>query len=178
MTQRPSYTADFNLLVYLNKEWREAWGGSIELHSDPRRPDGNRITSFTPAFNRAVIFETNRRFLAWLPEDHPAGGQTAPVAKSLWMFFLYTRTRPAHEIVPEHGTFYVQRPLPSRYHPGLGWTRKDIDEITSLLAARDDWIQRYQMTEIRTSAHARALHERIAALEAERHFWRRNEQFC
>ena len=107
-----------NLLVYLNKEWREAWGGSIELHSDPRRPDGNRITSFTPAFNRAVIFETNER--SWhgfpriiLPEDK------RHLSRKSLSIYLYTRTRPAHEIVPEHGTFYVQRPLPSRYHPGL-----------------------------------------------------------
>lgn len=161
-----------NLLVYLNKEWREAWGGSIELHSDPRRPDGNRITSFTPDFNRAVIFETNER--SWhgfpriiLPEDK------RHLSRKSLSIYLYTRTRPAHEIVPEHGTFYVQRPLPTRYHPGLALTREDIDEITSLLAGRDDWIQKYQMTEIRTSAQARALHERIAALEAERHFWRR-----
>jgi Rps23 Pro-64 3,4-dihydroxylase Tpa1-like proline 4-hydroxylase len=48
-----------NLLVYLNKEWDESWGGSIELHSNPRKPDENTIASFTPDFNRAVIFETN-----------------------------------------------------------------------------------------------------------------------
>src|ERR1044071_208362 len=26
-----------NLLLYLNKEWDPAWGGAIELHSNPRR---------------------------------------------------------------------------------------------------------------------------------------------
>ena len=48
-----------NLLIYLNKEWEEAWGGAIELHSDPRNAAVDEIASFLPLFNRAVIFETN-----------------------------------------------------------------------------------------------------------------------
>ncbi len=28
-----------NLLVHLNREWRPEWGGEIELHSNPRRPE-------------------------------------------------------------------------------------------------------------------------------------------
>src|SRR6059058_110600 len=48
-----------NLLIYLNKEWEESWGGSIELHSNPRNPDTDDVKSFLPLFNRAVIFETS-----------------------------------------------------------------------------------------------------------------------
>ena len=48
-----------NLLVYLNREWREEWGGSIELYSNPRRPAENRITSFLPIFQSRALFETN-----------------------------------------------------------------------------------------------------------------------
>ena len=48
-----------NLLIYLNKEWEEAWGGAIESHSNPRDAAVDEIVSFLPLFNRAVIFETN-----------------------------------------------------------------------------------------------------------------------
>src|SRR5262249_47262228 len=63
-----------NLLIYLNEEWEEAWGGSIELHSNPRIPETNETVGFVPLFNRAVIFETSE--FSWhgfpvirLPED-------------------------------------------------------------------------------------------------------------
>src|SRR3984885_5029237 len=46
-----------NLIVYLNREWDDAWGGSLELHSNPRAAD-DRISLVTPLYNRAVIFET------------------------------------------------------------------------------------------------------------------------
>ena len=48
-----------NLLIYLNHEWEDAWGGAIELHSDPFNPAVDDIKSFLPLFNRAVLFETN-----------------------------------------------------------------------------------------------------------------------
>src|SRR4029079_2265767 len=44
-----------NLIVYLNHDWDDAWGGSLQLHSDPRSPD-DRTTLVTPLYNRCVIF--------------------------------------------------------------------------------------------------------------------------
>ena len=62
-----------NLIVYLNREWDAAWGGALDLHSDPRAAD-DAITSIEPRYNRAVIFETTE--WSWhgfhridLPED-------------------------------------------------------------------------------------------------------------
>lgn len=46
-----------NLIVYLNPGWDAAWGGSLELHRDPRAADDQMI-SIAPTFNRCVIFET------------------------------------------------------------------------------------------------------------------------
>src|SRR5690606_11797124 len=48
-----------NLLVYFNKEWQKEWGGNIELHSNPRSPDDDEVSSYEPLYNRALIFETN-----------------------------------------------------------------------------------------------------------------------
>jgi Rps23 Pro-64 3,4-dihydroxylase Tpa1-like proline 4-hydroxylase len=48
-----------NLLIYLNPQWQADWGGNLELHSNPRQPEENKIKSFVPIFNRCLIFETN-----------------------------------------------------------------------------------------------------------------------
>lgn len=40
-----------NLIVYLNHEWDDAWGGSLELHSDPRAGD-DQVALVTPLYNR------------------------------------------------------------------------------------------------------------------------------
>jgi Rps23 Pro-64 3,4-dihydroxylase Tpa1-like proline 4-hydroxylase len=153
-----------NLLVYLNREWDESWGGSIELHSNPRKPDENEITSFTPLLNRAVIFETNE--YSWhgfqrinLPADKRHFSR-----KSLSVY-LYTKTRPQHEVVPEHGTFYVQRPLPAHIQPGRALTAADVEEVKALLAQRDGWIEHYHGVELRVSAQMGEFRQRIRELE-------------
>jgi Rps23 Pro-64 3,4-dihydroxylase Tpa1-like proline 4-hydroxylase len=153
-----------NLLVYLNKEWDENWGGSIELHSNPRKPDENEIASFTPDFNRAVIFETNE--YSWhgfrrinLPSDK------RHLSRKSLSVYLYTKTRPQQEIVPQHGTFYVQRPLPSQIQPGRVVTTADVEEVKSLLAQRDAWIEHYHGVELRVSAQMGEFQQRIRELE-------------
>jgi hypothetical protein len=49
-----------NLIVYLNEEWQDDYGGSIQLHKDPYSPsEKDQVTSISPLFNRCVIFETH-----------------------------------------------------------------------------------------------------------------------
>ncbi|HEY1454140.1 MAG TPA: 2OG-Fe(II) oxygenase [Roseiarcus sp.] len=153
-----------NLLVYLNREWDESWGGSIELHSNPRKPDENEISSFTPLLNRAVIFETNEySWHGFQRIDLPADRRQ--LSRKSLSVYLYTKTRPEHEIVPEHGTFYVQRPLPSRVQPGRALTAADVEEIKRLLAQRDGWIEHYQRVELQVSSQMGEFHQRIRQLE-------------
>jgi Rps23 Pro-64 3,4-dihydroxylase Tpa1-like proline 4-hydroxylase len=153
-----------NLLVYLNKEWDERWGGSIELHSNPRKPDENEIMSFTPDFNRAVIFETNEYSWHGFPRINLPSDKRGLSRKSV-SIYLYTKTRPEHEIVPEHGTFYVQRPLPSRIQPGHVVTAADVEELKSLLSQRDGWIEHYHRVELRVSSQMREFRQRNRELE-------------
>ena len=153
-----------NLLVYLNREWDESWGGSIELHSNPRKPDENEISSFTPLLNRAVIFETNEYSWHGFQKIHLPADKRHLSRKSLSVY-LYTKTRPQHEIVPEHGTFYVQRPLPSRIKPGRVVTAADVEEIKSLLAQRDGWIEHYHHVELQVSSQMGEFHQRVRELE-------------
>lgn len=43
-----------NLVLFLNPEWREEWGGAFEMYDDAARECVKRIY---PAFNRAVVWE-------------------------------------------------------------------------------------------------------------------------
>ena len=45
-----------NILIYFNKDWNEDWGGNIELWDKDVK---NCVHSFSPSFNRCVVFETN-----------------------------------------------------------------------------------------------------------------------
>jgi hypothetical protein len=54
-TKRRSWSRHINLLLYLNKDWKEEWNGNLELW------DGDLehcVQSVAPAFNRCVIFNT------------------------------------------------------------------------------------------------------------------------
>ena len=129
-----------NLIVYLNREWRDEWGGSLELHSDPRGAD-DAVKLVTPLFNRCVIFETTE--WSWhgfsrieLPELLRAISR-----KSVALYF-YTRERPAEELADTHSTIYVDRPLPERFAPGHTLSEEDVHQLQVLLARRDQHNQR------------------------------------
>jgi hypothetical protein len=41
-----------NLIIYLNEEWDDAWGGSLQLHRDPHlEPAEDQIVTVTPLLN-------------------------------------------------------------------------------------------------------------------------------
>jgi hypothetical protein len=129
-----------NLIVYLNHEWHDAWGGSLQLHSDPRRAD-DRIITITPLFNRAVIFETTESSWHAFPRiDLPVDKQ-ALTRKSIALYF-YTKDRPADETAATHSTIYVDTPLPARFAPGRTLDAADVEELQVLLARRDQHNQR------------------------------------
>lgn len=129
-----------NLIVYLNHEWRDEWGGSLELHSDPRADD-NRVSLVTPLFNRAVIFETTET--SWhgfsrinLPEQ-----QQGLSRRSIALYF-YSLDRPAEEQAATHSTIYVDRALPPHFAEGRTLDAADVQELRVLLKRRDQHNQR------------------------------------
>lgn len=140
-----------NLIVYMNKEWRSEWGGALEIHSNPRRPDENQIHSFDPIFNRCVMFETNEYSWHGFPKIDQPEDKRHLSRKSL-SIYLYTKERPAQETAPVHATFYVQRPLPDRFTAGHTLTAEDVTELKRLLTRRDQWIELYQKMELRKNA--------------------------
>lgn len=158
-----------NLIVYLNKGWQVEWGGALELHSNPRRPEENRHESFNPIFNRAVLFETNERSWHGFPRIELPPGERHRSRKSV-SIYLYTRERPAEEIAPLHGTFYVQRPLPDWVRPGHVLTEEECRDLHHAVDRRDKWIESYQKMELAKSGqiaqHAAYVREILSRLRA------------
>jgi hypothetical protein len=126
-----------NLLLYLNDEWEDAWGGSLELHTNPWLPPAeNRVETIRPVMNRCVIFETSDR--SWhgfrridLPPERRA------LSRRSFAMYLYTRERPALPLIPHDITIYTDRPLPDRLHAGHTLTQADLDELGALVSRRD-----------------------------------------
>jgi len=131
-----------NLIVYLNPEWRDEWGGSLQLHRDPYLPPSqDDITVVTPLANRCVIFETNE--YSWhgfkriqLPEDRK------DLSRKSFALYYYTQDRPTDETAAEHSTIYVEEHLPESYQPGLTLEAHDLQHIRNLLASRDQHLKR------------------------------------
>ena len=136
-----------NLIVYLNKDWKSEWGGSLEIHSNPRKPAENQIRSFEPLFNRAVMFETNEHSWHGFPKIELPEAERHRSRKSI-SIYLYTRERPAEEIAPPHGTFYVNRPLDARFRDGYTLTGPDQKDLLFQIDRRDKWIEKYQRMEL------------------------------
>jgi len=131
-----------NLIVYLNPEWQDEWGGSLQLHKDPYRPpEQDEIVTLTPLMNRCVIFETTES--SWhgfarinLPPDKQQ------LSRKSFALYYYTDTRPADETAEEHSTVYVERHMPERFQQGLTLAEADLQELRTLFARRDQHMRR------------------------------------
>lgn len=89
-----------NLIVYLNKDWREEYGGHIELWNREVTVCERKIL---PIFNRTIVFNTT---------DFSYHGHPAPLAcpestsrKSI-SFYYYTNGRPPEERSAPHDTVF------------------------------------------------------------------------
>lgn len=129
-----------NLIVYLNPEWDEAWGGCLDLHRDPRAPD-DEFKRIAPLDNRCVIFETNE--ISWhgfqrieLPQDR------RDLSRRSIALYFYTQERPAEELADSHSTIYVDRPLPEHFTAGHTLSDADAEALRVLITRRDQHIQR------------------------------------
>lgn len=90
-----------NILVYMNKNWKEAYEGHLELWDMDNNEQLERIA---PLFNRMAMFETNQ--ISY--HGHPKPLKTpAGVSRKSLAAYYYTHERPANELAPEHNTKYV-----------------------------------------------------------------------
>jgi Rps23 Pro-64 3,4-dihydroxylase Tpa1-like proline 4-hydroxylase len=93
-----------NLLVYLNRDWKEEYGGHLELWSTDMKQAEQRIL---PVFNRCVIFNTTDVSYHGHPEP-----LTCPdgVSRRSLALYYYTNGRPDGEGTDDHGTLFRPRP--------------------------------------------------------------------
>jgi hypothetical protein len=75
-----------NVLIYLNKDWKDEYGGQLELWDAPVKI---KHRSIVPVFNRCVIFNTTAGSMHGNPQliDHPQGVSRKSVA-----LYYYTAT--------------------------------------------------------------------------------------
>ena len=94
-----------NVLIYLNKDWKNDFGGSLELWDKDMKKCERKIT---PTFNKTVIFSTTDNSYHGNPEkiNHP----NKISRKSIAMYY-YTNGRPQHEKgLGNHSTIFRKRP--------------------------------------------------------------------
>jgi Rps23 Pro-64 3,4-dihydroxylase Tpa1-like proline 4-hydroxylase len=92
-----------NLLLYLNKNWREEYGGHLELWD---RGMSRCEAKVLPLFNRVMIFSTTDYTYHGHPDplDCPEG----MTRKSLALYY-FTNGRPETEVSGEHSTVFRAR---------------------------------------------------------------------
>lgn len=89
-----------NLLVYLNRDWRDEYGGHLELWD---RQMTRAVERILPVFNRTVIFATTD--FSYHGHPHPLACPPDRSRKSL-SFYYYTNGRPDSERSAPHDTIF------------------------------------------------------------------------
>jgi hypothetical protein len=100
-----------NLLVYLNKDWKEEYGGHLELWPEDMSACARRVL---PVFNRVVLFSTTDFSFHGHPEKLtcPDGWSRKSIA-----LYYYSNGRPESEVSRAHSTLYQRRPGEGVYSP-------------------------------------------------------------
>ena len=93
-----------NLLIYLNKDWKDEWGGALQLFEQDM---GRARQNLYPRFNTAVIFSTT----SYTYHGHPDPLQCPEDRSRRSLAYYYFSTgRPQNEISSEeHSTLFKER---------------------------------------------------------------------
>lgn len=92
-----------NLLIYLNENWKDDWGGALQLF-DREMKSGQTIF---PRFNTAVLFTTTSFSYHGFPDhmDCPENRSRQSLA-----YYYYSNGRPDHELsIGVHDTLWKER---------------------------------------------------------------------
>lgn len=78
-----------NLLIYFNKEWKDSYGGHLELWDKKMKKCVQKIL---PIFNRAVIFTTDE--FSWHGHPHPMTCPEDETRKSIALYYFAEEKKP------------------------------------------------------------------------------------
>lgn len=92
-----------NMIIYLNKDWKDEYGGNLELWDKGMQ---NKLHSIAPIYNRCVIFNTDADSFHGHPD--PLTTPDNVTRKSMALYY-YTASKRVYEDTPSHGTMYKAR---------------------------------------------------------------------
>ena len=100
--QRLHVERRINVLIYLNRDWKDEYGAQLELWDTDMK---SRVKSYVPAFNRCVIFSTTSDSNHGNPQpvNHPNGVSRRSIA-------LYYYTATWNNAKRKHTTHFRVRP--------------------------------------------------------------------
>ncbi len=156
-----------NLILFLNPEWQESWGGALQLYRDPWTSyDDESSTAVQPLVNRCVIFATSE--VSWhgfRAVSIPSDAQERGVSRRSLAVYFYTAERPAEEVAPEHATIYVPPPLPDCVAAGHTLTQDEVNATRELVSRRDHQLkflyERERKREIELASQVRQLSQYV-----------------
>jgi len=90
-----------NLIIFLNREWQEEWGGSLEFWS---KDLSQCMQSILPVFNRAVLFECTEY------SYHGYSQITCPENTTRKSFYQYYFSEPEQKLI-FHDTIFQNKPI-------------------------------------------------------------------
>lgn len=93
-----------NVLVYLNRDWKDEYGGAFELWNADMTACEAKVM---PYFNRCVVFSTTSTSYHGHPE--PLACPEGETRKSIALYY-YSKDRPAEETQSTHNTLFQSRP--------------------------------------------------------------------
>lgn len=93
-----------NVIIYLNKDWQDSYGGHLELWDKEMQ---HKVSSVLPIFNRCVIFNTDEDSY----HGHPDALTTPDgVFRRSLALYYYTATGIKNDSGESRHTLYVARP--------------------------------------------------------------------
>ncbi len=93
-----------NVLIYLNKDWKEEYGGHFEMWDKDVKRRGDQVL---PIFNRMAVFTTTSESFHGHPD--PLNCPEDRTRKSIALYY-YTNGRPKGESAGVHTTIFKARP--------------------------------------------------------------------
>jgi hypothetical protein len=117
-----------NLILYLNPEWDEQWGGALELWDREMR---RCVVKIPPLFNDALIFRTDEISYHGFPEP-----LRCPQDKSRKSLALYYYTIDSADGMKTRSTNYRPRPEDGAFKAGMIWLDKKAVDLYSQAKSR------------------------------------------